>query len=129
MSSDEALAVQELRREEGGASSSCFPPAATDIVLPEVVSAATTVLPDDVATPNAVQLTDQTNYLPTRQVIAVFLGLSVALACSYLDQTIVATALPRISSDLHSGQLSSWVATSYLLTRSVIRTPFLCACD
>lgn len=29
----------------------------------------------------------------------------------------VATALPRISSDLHSGDESAWVATAYLLTR------------
>ncbi|GJE94802.1 MFS general substrate transporter [Phanerochaete sordida] len=61
-------------------------------------------------------LTDQTNFLPTKQVITVFLGLSVALACSFLDQTIIATALPRIASDLHSGRESSWVATAYLLT-------------
>ena len=33
-------------------------------------------------------LTDQTNFLPTKQVIMVFLGLSVALACSFLDQTM-----------------------------------------
>lgn len=33
-------------------------------------------------------LTDQTNFLPTRQVITVFMGLSVALACSFLDQTM-----------------------------------------
>jgi hypothetical protein len=33
-------------------------------------------------------LTDQTNFLPTRQVITVFLGLSVGLACSFLDQTM-----------------------------------------
>ena len=33
-------------------------------------------------------LTDQTNFLPTRQVIMVFLGMSVALACSFLDQTM-----------------------------------------
>ncbi|KIP12091.1 hypothetical protein PHLGIDRAFT_62405 [Phlebiopsis gigantea 11061_1 CR5-6] len=61
-------------------------------------------------------LTDQTNFLPTKQVIMVFLGLSVALACSFLDQTIIATALPRISSDLHGGRDSSWIATAYLLT-------------
>ena len=32
----------------------------------------------------------------------------------------IATALPRIASDLHSGQESSWVATAYLLTRYVV---------
>lgn len=35
-----------------------------------------------------VTLTDQTNFLPTRQVITVFMGLSVALACAFLDQTM-----------------------------------------
>lgn len=34
------------------------------------------------------ELEDQTNFLPTRQVIMVFLGLSIALACSMLDQTM-----------------------------------------
>ncbi|KZT29870.1 MFS general substrate transporter [Neolentinus lepideus HHB14362 ss-1] len=68
------------------------------------------------------ELTDQTNFLPARQVITVYLGLCTALACSFLEQTIVATALPRISSDLHSGSESSWVPTAYLLT-SLAFTP------
>ena len=38
-------------------------------------------------------LTDQTNLLPTRQVIYIFMGLSVAQACSFLDQTMYAAAL------------------------------------
>lgn len=46
-------------------------------------------------------LTDQTNFLPTRQVIMVFCGLSVALACSFLDQTMYA-ALNYSSSAVHS---------------------------
>ncbi|KAI0087353.1 MFS general substrate transporter [Irpex rosettiformis] len=87
-----------------------------------------TAVPSGATTPardhakSEVILTDQTNFLPTKQVIMVFLGLSVALACSFLDQTIVATALPRISSDLHGGRSSSWVATAYLLT-SLAFTP------
>ena len=39
------------------------------------------------ATPEVI-LTDQTNFLPTKQVITVFMGLSVALACALLDQTV-----------------------------------------
>ncbi len=39
-----------------------------------------------------------------------------------LDQTIVATALPRIATDLHGLNKLSWVATAYLLT-SAISTP------
>ncbi|TFK50126.1 MFS general substrate transporter [Heliocybe sulcata] len=68
------------------------------------------------------ELTDQTNFLPARQVITVYLGLCTALACSFIEQTIVATCLPRISSDLQSGSESSWVATAYLLT-SLAFTP------
>ncbi|EIN07711.1 MFS general substrate transporter [Punctularia strigosozonata HHB-11173 SS5] len=68
-------------------------------------------------------LTDQTNFLPARQVIAVFMGLSVALMCSFLDQTIVATALPKISSDLHSGKISSWASSFPPSTTHLAFTP------
>jgi hypothetical protein len=33
-------------------------------------------------------LDDQTNFLPTKQVITVFFGLSFSLACAFLDQTM-----------------------------------------
>src|SRR5207244_12935042 len=36
-----------------------------------------------------------------------------------LDQTIVATALPRIVSDLHGLDHLSWVVTAYLVTSTV----------
>lgn len=36
----------------------------------------------------SLQLQDQTNLLPVRQVITVFIGLSMALFCSLLDQTM-----------------------------------------
>ncbi|KAH7097412.1 MFS general substrate transporter [Auriculariales sp. MPI-PUGE-AT-0066] len=77
---------------------------------------------DDITKPVANGLQDQTAFLPAKQVVAVYMGLSLALLCSFLDQTIIATALPRIASDLHAGKESSWVATSYLLT-SLAFTP------
>ncbi|KAJ7442371.1 major facilitator superfamily domain-containing protein [Mycena galericulata] len=43
--------------------------------------------------------------------------LSVLLVA--LDQTILATALPRIASDFHSFSLQGWVATSFPLAQSV----------
>ncbi|TIB91019.1 MFS general substrate transporter [Wallemia mellicola] len=61
-------------------------------------------------------LDDQTNLLPTKQVILVFLGLSAALFCSLLDQTIVSTILPSINHEFNAANEGSWVATSYLLT-------------
>ncbi len=49
------------------------------------------------------ELTDQTNLLPFRKVLTVFLGLSVCIVVSTLDQTLVATALPSIATAFHAG--------------------------
>lgn len=54
--------------------------------------------------------------------MVVITALMLAMLLSALDQTIVATALPRIASDLHGLNKLSWVATAYLLT-SAISTP------
>jgi EmrB/QacA subfamily drug resistance transporter len=48
----------------------------------------------------------------------------ISLFLAALDQTIVATALPSISSDLGDVHLMSWIVTSYLLT-STAGTPIL----
>ncbi|MGZ4208073.1 MAG: MDR family MFS transporter [Actinomycetota bacterium] len=57
--------------------------------------------------------------LTHRQIQIVFSGLMLGMLLAALDQTIVATALPTIVSDLGGvGQLS-WVVTAYLLTATV----------
>ncbi|KAF9463987.1 major facilitator superfamily domain-containing protein [Collybia nuda] len=61
-------------------------------------------------------LTDQTNLLPFKQVIAVFMGLSLCVVASTLDAVIVATALPTISAAFNAGSVASWVPSGYLLT-------------
>src|SRR5689334_19045134 len=48
------------------------------------------------------------------------LGISLAILLSALDQTIVGTALPRIVAELHGFDLYAWVATSYLLTSTIM---------
>ncbi|WWD17805.1 hypothetical protein CI109_102247 [Kwoniella shandongensis] len=63
-----------------------------------------------------VELQDQTNLLPVRQVVLVFCGLTCALFCSLLDQTIVTTALPTLGKVFSRADISSWVGTAYLLT-------------
>ncbi|KAH7100050.1 MFS general substrate transporter [Auriculariales sp. MPI-PUGE-AT-0066] len=68
------------------------------------------------------QIEDQSAFLPARQIMLVFLALSTAVSMGFMDQTIVAAALPRIADDLHSGKLKDYVATSYLLT-SLAFTP------
>ncbi|PWY82113.1 MFS general substrate transporter [Aspergillus heteromorphus CBS 117.55] len=62
------------------------------------------------------QLTTQTNILPMKQLLVVFPGLSVAMLCSMLDQTIVSTALPTLGAVFNEANISSWVGTAYMLT-------------
>ncbi len=57
-----------------------------------------------------------------RKVLIVFPGLMLGMLLAALDQTIVATSLPTIVTDLGGLTHLSWVATSYLLA-SCISTP------
>ncbi|KII87983.1 hypothetical protein PLICRDRAFT_112038 [Plicaturopsis crispa FD-325 SS-3] len=77
------------------------------------VDAPTTAKPP---TETGVGLTDQTNLLPFRQVLLVFMSLALCSLVSALDSVIVATALPTISAHFHAGAVSSWVPSAYLIT-------------
>jgi EmrB/QacA subfamily drug resistance transporter len=54
-----------------------------------------------------------------RQVLVVFSGLLLGMLLGALDQTIVATALPRIVGELGGLSQLSWVITAYLLASTV----------
>jgi EmrB/QacA subfamily drug resistance transporter len=72
-------------------------------------------------TGNTVLETAKNTY--THSEIMVIMGaLMLVMLLAALDQTIVATALPRIATELHDLNKLSWVATAYLLT-SAISTP------
>eukprot|EP01112_Ceratiomyxa_fruticulosa_P015842 TRINITY_DN471_c0_g1_i1.p1 TRINITY_DN471_c0_g1~~TRINITY_DN471_c0_g1_i1.p1 ORF type:complete len:585 (+),score=107.14 TRINITY_DN471_c0_g1_i1:141-1895(+) len=63
----------------------------------------------------------QKTLLKGGQLAAVFVGLAFAVFLAALDQSIVATALPRITSELgHLDQLP-WVATAYLLSNTAFQ--------
>jgi EmrB/QacA subfamily drug resistance transporter len=53
------------------------------------------------------------------RILAIYSGLMVTLALAALDQTIVATALPKIVGDLGGLTQYSWVFTAYMLTSTV----------
>jgi EmrB/QacA subfamily drug resistance transporter len=59
---------------------------------------------------------DSNGYLSHKQILVVMGGLMVGMFLSALDQSIVGTALPRITSDLGGLDKLSWVVTAYLLT-------------
>lgn len=65
---------------------------------------------------------DQDGYLSHRQILVVMGGLMTGMFLASLDQSIVGTALPRITSDLGGLDKLSWVVTAYLLT-STASTP------
>jgi EmrB/QacA subfamily drug resistance transporter len=54
-----------------------------------------------------------------RDVLIAFSAMMLATLLAALDQTIVATALPRIASDLHGFADLSWVVTAYLVSSTV----------
>ena len=68
-----------------------------DVAPPVADSASSNDLPKEPTENVPHGLTDQTNFLPTKQVITVFMGLSVALACSFLDQTMYVLTLLLLS--------------------------------
>ncbi|OCH93462.1 MFS general substrate transporter [Obba rivulosa] len=70
---------------------------------------------------SVISLTDQTNLLPFRKVLAVFFGLALCILVTCLDSTIVATALPTISATFNAGSISSWVPSAYLLTSTAFQ--------
>src|ERR1700761_7947848 len=59
-------------------------------------------------------LTD-TPAAPESEIRAVYLGLMVVMGLGAIDQSIVATALPRIVTDLGGLAHLSWVVTAYVL--------------
>jgi EmrB/QacA subfamily drug resistance transporter len=50
-----------------------------------------------------------------------FIGLAMAIFLAALDQTIVSTATPVITRDLHSFSDFSWISTAYLLTSTALQ--------
>ena len=60
------------------------------------------------------------NEFSSRDKTFTLVGILLALFLGALDQTIVATALPKIVEDLHGVTRYAWVATSYLLASTVM---------
>ena len=68
------------------------------------------------------QIPDEQGYLSHRQILVVMGGLMAGMFLAALDQSIVGTALPRITSELGGLDKLSWVVTAYMLT-STASTP------
>jgi EmrB/QacA subfamily drug resistance transporter len=60
--------------------------------------------------------------LTHRQILAILIGLMMAMFLAALDQTVVATAMRTIADDLSGFSLQAWATTAFLIT-STISTP------
>jgi EmrB/QacA subfamily drug resistance transporter len=63
--------------------------------------------------------TDEHTPRPQRQVLLAFSAMMLATLLAALDQTVVATALPQIVTDLHGFRDLSWVVSAFLLASTV----------
>lgn len=77
--------------------------------------------PSAAANERVVELTDQTNLLPFKKLIAVFLGLALCVFVSSLDAVMEATVLSNISTAFNAGSVISWVPSAYLLTSTAFQ--------
>jgi MFS family permease len=55
-----------------------------------------------------------------RETIIILVGLMLGMFLAALNQTIVATALPRIAADLHGADHLSWVVSAYVLVATAV---------
>ncbi|NVD72470.1 MFS transporter [Duganella sp. BJB1802] len=67
-------------------------------------------------------MTTHTDTAPitAREIHAIYMGLVIMISLSALDQSIVATALPRIVTDLGGIAHLSWVVTAYVLASTAM---------
>lgn len=96
MPADQVPAVEVLSRESG----------------PDVKEGPA---PSETTSPESSWKDGEQQVLPHNNLPLVFCSLMLTLFLAALDQTIVATALPTIVSDLGGGQNYSWVGSAYLL--------------
>ena len=59
--------------------------------------------------------------MPHKQLIVVFPVIALAQMISYVDQTLVSTALPAIGAGLNIGSSISWVATTFILASTSVQ--------
>lgn len=85
----------------------------------------TSLMPSDKTRKTFRKISDSDNktiHYSHSEIMVIMVALMLVMLLAALDQTIVATALPKIATDLHGLNKLSWVATAYLLT-SAITTP------
>ncbi len=76
--------------------------------------------PAAATTGGGVDFDEAPSYLPHDQIMKVMIGILAGVFLGALDQSVVGTALPRITSELGGLNHLSWVVTAYLLTSTAV---------
>ncbi|KAJ7646418.1 major facilitator superfamily domain-containing protein [Mycena polygramma] len=76
-------------------------------------------VPEDGTEKGHVPAPNEDTILMGRKLAVIFVAILLSVLLIALDQTILATALPRIASDFQSFTLQGWVATSFILAQTV----------
>ncbi|KAG9031729.1 hypothetical protein FRB95_002402 [Tulasnella sp. JGI-2019a] len=61
---------------------------------------------------------DESHYVDGYKLFLIFIGMLMSIFLVALDQTIVATAIPKIASDFQALQQVTWIASGYFLTQA-----------
>ncbi|KAJ5349579.1 hypothetical protein N7541_007306 [Penicillium brevicompactum] len=67
---------------------------------------------------------EKQDYPPTSKLVPILIGLCFQSFCIALDNTILSTAVPKITEQFHSLGDISWYASAYLLTTCAVTLPF-----
>ncbi|KAJ5179473.1 hypothetical protein N7492_002683 [Penicillium capsulatum] len=67
---------------------------------------------------------EEHEYPPMTKFLPILIGLCFQSFCIALDNTILATAIPKITEQFNSLQDMSWYASAYLLTTCAVTLPF-----
>ncbi|OJD15162.1 hypothetical protein AJ78_04557 [Emergomyces pasteurianus Ep9510] len=74
------------------------------------------VLPKDLENGSPHIFNEQTNFVPTRTIITIFLACASVDLLALMDQTTLAASLSIISNELAAGEQTSWIASGYFVT-------------
>ncbi|KAI1177552.1 major facilitator superfamily domain-containing protein [Nemania sp. FL0916] len=80
----------------------------------EAVAPATNPVPDQIH-----QFNEQTNYVPRRKIITIFLACASVDLIALIDQTTLAASLTIVTNALGGGNQSAWIANGFFITSTV----------
>ncbi|TKX23168.1 MFS transporter-like protein 77 [Elsinoe australis] len=67
---------------------------------------------------------EQTNYVPTKQIVTVFVACAVVEFVALMDQNTLAAALPVVSGYLRAGSQQAWISGAYFVTTTAFTLIF-----